>query len=195
MRKCVFTKKCVSDWVVMLPHEEVVDWDIGKLRISSVWTQDSQPVLCGYDIVWVDGGLSQFQSVQKLLQLLGGQGVDVLTHHRSSPLVTVGAGPAKLTLTTVVTSKVTCNTKGKCHYTRNFMRMYFIYISEFTTHQYICRSDWKIWWATSLGRPRFSGCTVLPRVWCQHAQQSSFLFPTERRTHWRDLIPEQGSTA
>lgn len=97
----------------MLPDKEVVDGDVGDLGLGSVWSQESQPVLRGDDVVRVGGGLGQFQSVEELLQLLGGQGVDVLPHHRGFPLVTVWSGPAKFTLTTVVPCKVTCNTESK----------------------------------------------------------------------------------
>lgn len=78
--------------------------------------------------------------------------------------------------------------------------MYFahqnsILIKLYVTHQYICKSDWRIWSATSLCHQRFSVCTVLPRVCCRLEQPSSFLSPTESRTHWQDLSPERGSTA
>lgn len=86
---CSFTEQSVADGVVMLPDKQVVDGDVGDLGLGSIWTQESQPVLCGNDIVWVDGGLSQFQSIEELLELLRGQGVDVLPQHRGFPLVTV----------------------------------------------------------------------------------------------------------
>lgn len=57
------TKKSVSDRVVMLPDKEVVDGDVSKLWLGSIRSQQSQPVLCGNHIVWVDGGLSKFQSI------------------------------------------------------------------------------------------------------------------------------------
>lgn len=90
----------------MLPDEEVVDGDVGKLGLGSVWTQESQPVLGGDHIVWMDGGLGQFQSVQELLEFVRGQRVNVLTYNRSFPLVTVCSSPTKFTLTTVITGKV-----------------------------------------------------------------------------------------
>lgn len=101
------TKKSVSDGVVMLPDKEVIDGDVGNLGLSSIWSQESQPVLGGNDIVWVGGGLSQFQNIEEVLKLLRGQRVDVLPHHRGFPLVTVWSGPAKFTLTTVMPCKVT----------------------------------------------------------------------------------------
>lgn len=97
----------------MLPDEEVIDGDVGNLGLSSIWSQESQPVLGGNHVVWVNGGLSQFQSIQELLELFRGQRVDVLTYHGSFPLVTAWSGPAKLTLTTVISCKVTYNTEGK----------------------------------------------------------------------------------
>lgn len=96
----------------MLPHKEVVDGNVGNLWLGSIRSQESQPVLGGNNVVRVDGGLGQFQSVQELLELLGCQGVDVLPHHSSFPLVTVGSGPAKFALATVITCEVTCNTEG-----------------------------------------------------------------------------------
>lgn len=116
MCPCSFTKKSVSDRVVMLPDEEVVDGDVGNLGFSSIWSQKSQPVLRGNDIVRVGGGLSQFQSTEELLELFRGQGVDVLPHHRGFPLVTVWSGPSKFTQTTVVPCKVTCNTDSKLNH-------------------------------------------------------------------------------
>lgn len=95
----------------MLPDEEVVDGDIGKLGLGSIWSQHSEPVLRGDHIIWVNGGLSQVQSVQELLELFRGQGVDVLPHHWSFSLVTVRSGPAKFTLSTVITWKVPYNTE------------------------------------------------------------------------------------
>lgn len=97
----------------MLPHKEVVDGDVGELGIGSIWSQESQPVLGGNDVVWVRGGLSQLQDIEKLLELFGGQGVDVLPYHGGFPQVTAWSGPAKFTLTTVIPCKVTCNTESK----------------------------------------------------------------------------------
>lgn len=113
----MLTKKSVSDRVIMLPHKEVVDGDVGNLGTGSIRTQKSEPVLGGNNVVGVDGRFSQFQSIQELLELFGSQGVDVLTHHRSFPLVTIWSSPAKFTLTTVVTCKVTCNAEGKLNVT------------------------------------------------------------------------------
>lgn len=115
-----FTKKSVSDRVVMLPDKEVVDGDVGNLWLSSIWSQESQPVLGGNHILWVGGGLSQFQSIEELLKLFRGQGVDVLPHHRGFPLVTVWSGPSKFTLTTVIPSKVTCNTESTLNLLNHF---------------------------------------------------------------------------
>lgn len=70
-------------------------------------------MLGGNHIVWVEGGLSQFQSIKELRELFRGQGVDVLSYHGGFPQVTVWSSPAKLTLTTVKSCKVTCNTEGK----------------------------------------------------------------------------------
>lgn len=95
----------------MLPDEEIVDGDIGKLGLGSIWSQQSKPMLRGDHIIWVNGGLSQIQSVQKLLELFGGHGVDVLPHHWSFSLVTVRSSPAKFTLSTVIACKVPYNTK------------------------------------------------------------------------------------
>lgn len=97
----------------MLPDKEVIDGDVGNLGLSSIWSQESQPVLGGNDIVWVGGGLGQLQNIEELLELLWGQGVDVLPHHRGFPLVTVRSGPAKFAQTTVMPCKVTCNTESK----------------------------------------------------------------------------------
>lgn len=58
-----FTQQCVSNWVVMLPHEEIVDWDVGDLWLGSIGSQQSQPVLCRYHIVGVDSVLGQFQGI------------------------------------------------------------------------------------------------------------------------------------
>lgn len=90
----------------MLPYKEVVDRDVGDLRLGSIGPQQSQPVLRGYHIVGVDGVLGQFQSIQELLELHRGQRVDVLTHHRGLSLVAVGSGPSKFALSAVVTRKV-----------------------------------------------------------------------------------------
>lgn len=90
----------------MLPYEEVVDRDVGDLWLGSIGPQQSQPVLRGYHIVGVDGVLGQFQSIQELLELHGGQRVDVLAHHRGLPLIAVGSGPSELALPAVVTRKV-----------------------------------------------------------------------------------------
>lgn len=70
-----------------------------------------------------------------------------------------------------------------------------ILIKVHTTHQYTCKSGWRICSATSLCRQHFSACRVLPRVCCRLEQQSSSLSPTESRTHCQDQSPEQGSTA
>lgn len=90
----------------MLPDEEVVDGDVGKLRLGSVWSQQSKPVLRSDHIVRVNGGLGQIQSIQEVLELLRGQGVNVLSHHWNFSLVTVRSGPSKLTLAAVKTSKI-----------------------------------------------------------------------------------------
>lgn len=100
----------------MLPDKEVVDGDVSKLGLSSIWSQESQPVLGGNDVVWLGGGLRQLQDIEELLELLGGQGVDVLPHNSSFPLVTVWSGPAKFALTTVITCKGTCNTQRQLTY-------------------------------------------------------------------------------
>lgn len=73
----------------MLPHKEVVNGDVGELGLSSIWSQQSQPMLGGNDVVWLCGGLGQFQDVEELLQLSGGQGVDVFSLHGGFPLVAV----------------------------------------------------------------------------------------------------------
>lgn len=105
---CSFTKESVSDRVIMLPDKEVVDWDVGHLGLSSIRPQESQPVLGGNHIVWVGGGLSQFQSIEEFLELLGGQGENVLPYHRGFPLVAVCSSPAEFTLAAVMPCKVTC---------------------------------------------------------------------------------------
>lgn len=97
----------------MLPDEEVVDGDVGNLRLSSVGSQESQPVLGGDDIVWVGGGLGQLHRIQEVQKLLGGQGEDVSPHHGGLPLITVCSGPAKFTLAAVEARKVTCNAESK----------------------------------------------------------------------------------
>lgn len=96
----------------MLPHEEVVDGDIGHLWLSSVGTQESQPVLGGNDVVWVDGGLGQLHRIQEVQELHGSQGEDVFPHHRGLPLIAVGSGPAEFALAAVEAGKVTCNTES-----------------------------------------------------------------------------------
>lgn len=96
----------------MLPDEEVVDGDVGHLWLSSVGTQESQPVLGGDDIVWVGGGLGQLHRIQEVQQLLGGQGEDVFPHHGGLPQIAVGSGPAKFALAAVEARKVTCNTES-----------------------------------------------------------------------------------
>lgn len=63
---CQFTKQGVSDGVIMLPNEEVVDWDVGHLGLSSVGSQESQPVLGGNDVVGMGGGLGQLQSIEEI---------------------------------------------------------------------------------------------------------------------------------
>lgn len=110
---CLVTQKSVSDRVVMLPDKEVVDGDVGNLGVSPIWSQESQPVLGGNDIVWVGGGLRHLQDIEELLELCRRQGEDVLPYHRGFPLVTVCSGPAKFTLTAVIPCKVTCNTESK----------------------------------------------------------------------------------
>lgn len=92
----------------MLPDKKVVDGDIAELRIVLVGPQQAEPVLSGNDVDWVDGGFSPAQSIQELLQLGWTQRVDVLPHNSCFPLVTVRSCPAKLTLTTVKPSKITC---------------------------------------------------------------------------------------
>lgn len=96
----------------MLPDEEVVDGDVGHLRLSAVGTQESQPVLGGDDIVRVGGGLGQLHRVQEVQELHGGQGEDVFPHHGGLPLIAVGAGPAKFALAAVEAGKVPCNTES-----------------------------------------------------------------------------------
>lgn len=97
----------------MLPDEEVINGNVGKLWLSPVWSQQTQPVLCGNHVVWMDGVLSQIQNIQEVLNFPAGKGVDVLPHHRSFSLVTVWTSPAELTLTTIIASKVTCNTESQ----------------------------------------------------------------------------------
>lgn len=96
----------------MLPDKEVVDGDVGHLRLSSIGSEESQPVLGGNDIVWVGGGLGQLHRIQEVQEFLGGQGEDVFPHHGGFPLITVCSGPAKFTLAAVEARKVTCNTKS-----------------------------------------------------------------------------------
>ena len=120
MWQCSFTQKSVADRIIVLPDEEIIDGDVGDLGLSPVWSQQSQPVLGGNDVVWVGGGLSQLQGVEELLELLGGQGVDVLPHHGSFPLVTVWSGPTEFTLTTVMPCKVTFNAKSKLNVSNHF---------------------------------------------------------------------------
>lgn len=98
----------------MLPHKEVVDGDVGHLRLSSIRSQEAEPVLGGNNIIWVNGVLGQFQRIEEFQELIGGQRVDVLPNHRGFPLVTVGTSPAKFTLAAVVTCKVSCETGHKC---------------------------------------------------------------------------------
>lgn len=126
----------------MLPDEEVVDGDVCDLRLGAVWSQETQPVLGGDDVVRVGGGLSQLQDVEELLELLGGQGVDVLPHHRGFPLVTVCSGPAKLTLTTVVPCKVSYNTDSKLNISKELKdhKVTHVQSSSIRTHQCICMS-------------------------------------------------------
>lgn len=97
----------------MLPDKEVINGDVGNLWLGSIWSEESEPVLSGDDVVWVDAALGQFQSIQELLELFGGQGVDILPHNGSFPLVTVWSYPAKLALAAIITCKVTCNIKSK----------------------------------------------------------------------------------
>lgn len=108
-----FTQESVSNGVIMLPHEEVVDRDVGHLRLSSIGSKKSQPVLGGDDIVWVGGGLGQLHRIQEVEELRGGQGEDVFPHHGGLPLIAVGSGPAKFALAAVEARKVTCNTESK----------------------------------------------------------------------------------
>lgn len=96
----------------MLPDEEVVDGDVAELRLCAVGSQQAQPVLCGDDVIRVDGGFGPIQNVQELLQLSGAQRVNVLPHNGSFALVTARPRPAELTLATVITSKVTCSEKN-----------------------------------------------------------------------------------
>lgn len=91
----------------MLPHKKIVDGDVGKLGLSSIWSQEAQPVLGGDHVIWVDSGFSQLQGIQELLELCRGQRVDVLSNDGSFPLVAVWSGPAKFALSTVKTCKVT----------------------------------------------------------------------------------------
>lgn len=133
-----FTQQGVSNWVVMLPYKEVVDRDVGDLRLGSIGPQQSQPVLRGYHIVGVDGVLGQFQSIQELLELHRGQRVDVLTHHRGLPLVAVGSGPSKFALSAVVTRKVAWKTVKILNQKKKKTS------TKIITHQYTCRSDWRI---------------------------------------------------
>lgn len=72
-------------------------------------------MLGGNHIVWVGGGLSQFQNIEELLELFRGQGEDVLPYHRDFPLVTVWSSPAEFTLATVMPCKVTCRTESTTH--------------------------------------------------------------------------------
>lgn len=152
VKKCdhALTKKSVSDGVVMLPDKEVIDGDVGNLGLSSIWSQESKPVLGGNDIVWMCGGLRQFKNVKELLELFRGQGVDVPPDHRCFPLVTVWSGPAKFTLTTVVPCKVTCSTESKLNMSNHVDVVDDVPGSTLTktvseknymTHQYICKSD------------------------------------------------------
>lgn len=62
------------------------------------------------------------------------------------------------------------------------------------TNQSIGRSGWKIWSASSRGRPRSSVCTVLPRVWSPRGCRCSFPGRTEFRTGSPGLIPARDST-
>lgn len=174
----------------MLPHKEVIDGDVGKLWLGSIRSQESQPVLCGNNIVRVDGGLGQLQDIQELLQLFGGQRVNVLPHHRGFPLVAVWPRPAKFTLATVVTCKVTCSTEEQLWAILMLMLMMILpllwfsnLIQIYSTHQHICKSGWRIWSAISLCHQHFSVCTVLPRVCCRLEPQSRFLSRTESHTH------------
>ena len=50
----------------MLPDEEVVDGDVGDLRLGAGGPQEAHPVLGGDDVVRVDGDLGQLQNGQEL---------------------------------------------------------------------------------------------------------------------------------
>lgn len=172
----------------MLPDKQVVDWDVGNLWFSSVRSQQSQPVLCGDDIVWVDGVLSQFQSIKELLKFCRRQGVNVLSYHRGFPQVAVWSSPAKFTLSAVMPSKVPWTTEStQCELCWSIEGLLShkdnTCVKLIMTHRYICRSDWKTWWATSLCHQHFSDCMVLPTACCRLEWLRSFLSLSESRRH------------
>lgn len=90
----------------MKPYKVVINTTVGNLRFLSGGTKQTYPVLsCNY-IVWVNSCLCTVQSIKELLPLLCRQGVDILPDNRWLPHVALGAGPAKLAVTTVIASKV-----------------------------------------------------------------------------------------
>ena len=63
-------------------------------------------MLRGDHVVRVWGVLRKVQGAQELLPLLSGQRMDILPDNQWFLLITVGAGPAKLAVSTVIAGKV-----------------------------------------------------------------------------------------
>lgn len=91
----------------MLPDEQVVHRDVAEARLVGLAVDQTEPVLGGDDVLRVYGTFGTLQRFQEDLPLLHTQRKDVLPCHRSLAQIAVGTRPPELTLTTVVTGKVT----------------------------------------------------------------------------------------
>lgn len=91
----------------MLPDEQVVHTDVAEACLVGLAVDQAEPVLGGDDVLRVHGAFGTLQRLQEDLPLAHTQGHDVPPNHRSLAEIAVRPRPAKLTLTTIETSKVT----------------------------------------------------------------------------------------
>lgn len=90
----------------MEPHKEIINAAVGNLWFCPIGPKQTEPVLRGDHIVGVRGVLCEVQGTQELLPLLRTQGMDVPSNNWWFLLITVGANPAKLAVSTVIASEV-----------------------------------------------------------------------------------------
>lgn len=102
-------KESIPGGVVMQPHEEVINTDIGKERVRAIV---HLLVRAGSNDKLLAGGvLGQVEIGNELVFLCRGQLEELLSNHRT-PFSAVGASVAKLALTAIIAHEVALTLAG-----------------------------------------------------------------------------------